>query len=343
MSTYTYYDKSHSITFGPGTFTSDGRLTGKNTWNDWHLIPTARPDVIEPEFYQKRITVPGRHGAIDASEWLSGAPIFLGRSGSWDFLIDSSRPSWQMVKDELTQYLHGKSMKCVLEDEPGRCYEGRFTVSFQSGENNSQVSIGYTLWSVTEHSVGSDSGNSVSEQSTARYVYYDKTHSITFGKGGFSADGKLSGKNTWNDWCLIPTARPDATEPEVTRSQISIPGIQGIVDTSEWLTGGPVYMDRTGSWSFIIDSSKQNLQAIKDEITEYLHGKAMKCVLEDDPNYYYEGRFTVHCQSGEGNCGVTINYILAPYAHHWNPTGDWLWDPFNFLTDRTDQAIAEKI
>lgn len=340
MSSYTYYDKSHSITFGPGPFTSDSHLTGKNTWNDWHLIPTVRPDVNEPELYQKRITIPGRHGTIDASEWLTGSPLYLNRSGNWEFLIASSRPSWQMIKDEITAYLHGKVMKCVLEDEPNRCYEGRFTVSCQSGENNSSVSIGYTLSSNAE-----DHGQSQSSANSAQvgHIYYDKTHSITFGTGAFTVEGKLTGKNTWSDWFLMPTSRPDVIEPEATRSQLNIPGIQGVVDTSEWLTGAPVYLDRSGSWEFLIDSSRPNWQAIKDEITEYLHGKAMKCVLEDDPNYYYEGRFTVHCQSGQNMSSVTIDYTLAPYAHHWNPTGDWLWDPFNFLTDRTDQATAEKI
>lgn len=175
------------------------------------------------------------------------------------------------------------------------------------------------------------------------YTYYDKSHSITFGPGPFTSDGRLTGKNTWNDWHLIPASRPDVNEPEVYKKLITVPGRSGSIDASEWLTGGPLYLDRTGSWEFLIDTSRPSWQYIKDEITKYLHGKVYKCVLQDDPNYYYEGRFTVHCQSGPNMSNVTIDYTLAPYAHHWNPTGDWLWDPFNFLTDRTDQATAEKI
>lgn len=339
MSVYTYYDKSHSVTFG-----EDPRsLNKKNTWADWHLIPTSRIDMAEPDVYQKRITVPGRHGTVDASEWLTGSPIYNDRRGSWDFIIDASRPSWQYIKDQITAYLHGKAMKCVLEDDPGRCYEGRFTVNCQSGENNSHVTISYTLSPNTEYDEDYDINNSQSDVSFQNHTYYNKEHAITFGVGSFSADGKLIGKNTWSDWFLIPTSRPDVSEPEVTRNQLSVPGIPGTIDTSEWLTGSPIYMDRSGSWEFVIDSSRPGWQYIKDEITNYLHGKTMKCVLEDDPNYYYEGRFMVHCQSGGGNSNVTIDYTLAPYAHHWNPTGDWLWDPFNFLTDRTDQATAEKI
>lgn len=175
------------------------------------------------------------------------------------------------------------------------------------------------------------------------YTYYDKTHSITFGPGPFSEYGKLNGKNTWEDWYLIPASRPDVTEPEVYRKLISIPGRSGSIDASEWLTGGPLYLDRSGSWEFIIDNSRPNWQALRDEIVDYLHGKAMKCVLEDDPLYYYEGRFYVHCQSGESNSAVSIEYVLRPYAHYWSETGDWFWDTFNFEKDRTDQWSQTKI
>lgn len=172
---------------------------------------------------------------------------------------------------------------------------------------------------------------------------YGGDHSITFGAGTFSVNGKLQGKNTWNDWYLIPDRRPDVTEASFETKMVEIPGRPGSLDNSEWILGRPIYQPRSGSWDFIVDNSRPDWITLRDQIISFLHGKRMKCVLEDDPNYYYEGRFQVQWKSGETNSAVSIGYSLTPYKKHWNPTGDWLWDPFCFETDRTDQAVAQKL
>lgn len=172
---------------------------------------------------------------------------------------------------------------------------------------------------------------------------YDGTHSITFGSGTFSERGKLTGKNTWKDWWLIPDDRPDAAEPGVITKMIEVPGRHGTLDLTDWMTGGPVYQDRSGSWKFTVDNDRPSWVQVKEDLMEYLHGKRMKCVLEDDPNYYYEGRFRVKWNSGQNYSKVTIDYVLSPYKKHWNPQGDWLWDPFNFEMDRTDMNVEEKL
>lgn len=138
------YDGSHSITFGPGTF-SGGRLQGKNTWADWWLIPSERPDIAEPGIKTKFVQIPGREDPIDLTDWLTGEPVMTDRSGSWEFIIDNSRPGWMAVRDTIVDYLHGKQMKCVLEDDPNYYYDGRFTVRCASGEKNSAVTISYQV------------------------------------------------------------------------------------------------------------------------------------------------------------------------------------------------------
>ena len=46
----------HSITFGE-----------KNTWDDWHLIPSSRPVFNPPVFREKFIDIPGVSGLLDLS------------------------------------------------------------------------------------------------------------------------------------------------------------------------------------------------------------------------------------------------------------------------------------
>ena len=50
------------------TFTDSSGVT-KNTWADWHMIPSAPPIVEPPEPYTNYVEIPGRKaGPIDLSE-----------------------------------------------------------------------------------------------------------------------------------------------------------------------------------------------------------------------------------------------------------------------------------
>lgn len=148
-------------------------------------------------------------------------------------------------------------------------------------------------------------------------------HSITFGD-----------KNTWDDWHLIPKTRPLVNPPPAKTHSIDIPGGDGTLDLTEALVGRPVYGNRTGSWEFIAENGFKPWHLLFSEIMSYLHGQSMRAVLEDDPDYYYSGRFTVNgWNSGEQYSTVTIQYDLYPYKMEIaDPDSDWLWDNFNFET-----------
>lgn len=171
---------------------------------------------------------------------------------------------------------------------------------------------------------------------------YDGTHSITFGDGTVR-DGKFVGVNTWKDWFLIPASRPDVANPGVKTNFVEIPGRDGTIDMSEYLTGKESFGDRSGSWNFLIDNGHLGWESIRLTITEFLHGKRMKCVLEDDPSWYFEGRFQVKPQSGEHNSTIEIEYVLSPYKYYILSDGQWLWDPFNFETDRVDMPEQKRL
>ena len=125
----------HSITFGE-----------KNTWDDWHLVPSSRPVFSSPSKKTASVDIPGGNGAVDLSESVSGAPIFQNRTGSIEFTVQNGFMEWQKLYSELMSYLHGKKMRAVLEDDPNYYYEGRFAVdSWSSDEHYSTVTISYTV------------------------------------------------------------------------------------------------------------------------------------------------------------------------------------------------------
>lgn len=144
-------------------------------------------------------------------------------------------------------------------------------------------------------------------------------HSITFGD-----------KNTWDDWHLIPTSRPVIAPPEPKISQIDIPGSDGVLDLSDSLTGYMNYENRTGSIEFmvvndlyyLVDTHKE-WSELYTEIMKHLHGKKMRMVLEDDPGYFYEGRFKVESwESEEHHSKITIAYDVGPYKWTMNSSID---------------------
>lgn len=146
-------------------------------------------------------------------------------------------------------------------------------------------------------------------------------HSITIGS-----------KNTWDDWYLIPSSRPVVNPPKPKTKYIDIPGADGHLDLSTALTGDIAYERREGSWEFYVDNGHDAWYNIYSDILDYLHGQLLNAVLEDDPLYYYEGRFEVNKWKSEPqNSKIVIDYNVAPYKYEtYTSLDDWLWDPFNF-------------
>lgn len=146
-------------------------------------------------------------------------------------------------------------------------------------------------------------------------------HSITFGE-----------KNTWEDWRLVPASRPVFNPPTQKTKLLEIPGGDGVIDLSQALTGYPVYQNRTGSIEFIVMNDFKRWHMAYSDIMDYLHGQNLRAVLEDDPEYFYEGRFTVNTWKSEKDWSrIVIDYNVGPYK--WSvlsSVDDWLWDPFNF-------------
>ena len=159
---------------------------------------------------------------------------------------------------------------------------------------------------------------------------------------------KFGDKNTWDDWKLVPSSRPVFNPPRQKTQYLDIPGADGVLDVSEALTGYPVFENREGSLEFIVYNDYQSYrwQMVYETISNYLHGQRMRAILEDDPNYFYEGRFQVDKWSSEKDYSrITINYTVKPYKYELLDSVDsnWLWDPFNFETDYISHMLFRSI
>lgn len=153
----------------------------------------------------------------------------------------------------------------------------------------------------------------------------------------------IGGKNTWDDWKLIPTSRPLIAPPEPKTNYVDIPGMDGELDYTEIFGPGSVkYKQRTGSWEFIVVNLEQDGFRPVDWATRYsaimtfIQGYFLTIRFEDDPAYVYKGRVRVSgWTSGEHWSTITFEYNVAPYKYPVSEgTGllDWRW---NDLFDTT--------
>ena len=160
-------------------------------------------------------------------------------------------------------------------------------------------------------------------------------HSITFGDGTVT-NGVFVGTNTWDDWHLIPSSRPVVASPGVSTNFVEIPGQDGALDISTYLTGDIAYGTRSGSFEFYVDNDHEYWENLRRKIINTIHGQKMKMCLEDDPGYYWEGRFSLNeWRSEPWNSKVVIDYVVGPYkiANVLSGSKKTVWDTFNFDTD----------
>lgn len=126
----------HSVTYGE-----------KNTWDDWHLIPTSRPLFNPPGVKTSYLDIPGANGIIDLTESLTGYPVYENRTGSQEYIVSNGYKPWDVIYSEIMNYLHGQRMKAVLEDDKAFYYEGRFSVNqWKSDKNWSLITIDYDVY-----------------------------------------------------------------------------------------------------------------------------------------------------------------------------------------------------
>lgn len=145
----------HSITF------QKTGIGNRNTWADWHLVPTSRPVIEPPEPKITQVDVPGSDGVLDLTNALCDYTHFNNRTGSIEFIVlnDFYQPvnsyeEWYVTYSKIMNYLHGQKLKMILEDDQGWYYEGRFKVNtWKSGNHYSTITIDYEVgpykWALT--------------------------------------------------------------------------------------------------------------------------------------------------------------------------------------------------
>lgn len=141
-----FYNGEHSITFGD-----------KNSWTDWHLIPTSKPVITPPTIKVKQVDIPGVNGMIDLTTVLTGYPVYSNRTGSLDFILAPGFEYWVNADTTIMEYLRGRRMTMKLADDPDHYYIGTFVVAgLKTDARNNGLTINYDLYPFKKDVLASD-------------------------------------------------------------------------------------------------------------------------------------------------------------------------------------------
>ena len=156
---------------------------------------------------------------------------------------------------------------------------------------------------------------------------YTKEHGTTF-------VDVLTGesKHTYRDFGLYPSEVNMPSPPGVQTQFIEIPGMDGTLDATEALDGNVHYEDRDYEQKYVDLNGRARWHTRYSEILNFIHGKQLRMILDDDPEWFYVGRFELDDPAPKNYKNtLEITATLKPYKYAINSTlDDWLWDPFSF-------------
>lgn len=106
---------------------------GDKKLEDWGIVTDV--EIGEAPIREKSYTVPGRMGKVDATDALTGYPIYDNRPLSMKMFIKAKTPEeYQSIIDDIQAYCHGKVRRVTFLHDNDHYYKGRLKVS--PGKNN---------------------------------------------------------------------------------------------------------------------------------------------------------------------------------------------------------------
>lgn len=148
-----------------------------------------------------------------------------------------------------------------------------------------------------------------------------------------------------SDFGLILLFEYNIGTPLAKTKIVDIPGSSGIIDLTENLTGYVPYNNRLLEMEFIYITDKgTDYQIIQSKIMNFCHGQQVKVIFDDDNKFFWTGRAEVSTSKFRGYNSIRIVVDSHPYKYSIISSADqWLWDPFNFLTDVANQLKDLKV
>ena len=141
----------------------------------------------------------------------------------------------------------------------------------------------------------------------------------------------IGDKHSYNDWGMILTNQV-ISPPVPQTNMVAVPMRDGSIDLTEALAEDIKYNDRTITLTFSVIDARNTWSAKVSEIQNYIHGKRLQIILDDDSSFYYNGRVAVNEWNSQKSVGkLVVECIVEPFKYDIISSAvDWEWDIFDF-------------
>lgn len=157
---------------------------------------------------------------------------------------------------------------------------------------------------------------------------------MIYGTRFINKDGYI--RHTYTDWGLLQVGPAVISPPDVQTYFIDVPGRDGSLDYTTALDGNVHYKSRQFKVTLKCVEKRAQLKSVYSNLLNFLHGKKIRAICDDESNFYWEGRFEVEAPkwNNVGYWTIDVKGTVDPYKYNLNTSmDDWLWDPFVFETD----------
>lgn len=141
--------------------------------------------------------------------------------------------------------------------------------------------------------------------------------------------------HTLNDWGFAIGNNNYIGTPEIIQNYIEVPGMNGMLDMTEAISGHNIYKKRVININFGGIKKRQDWDSVISDIRNKVHGQKIKITFDNDPDYYWTGRAEIIDFDRTRELGTfTLSIPNAdPYKYDINSSAEeWEWDSFNFET-----------
>ena len=139
-------------------------------------------------------------------------------------------------------------------------------------------------------------------------------------------------KHSYEDFGLILSSKEIGLPTPKTES-VSVIGRNGDLDLTDALGDDVKFENRKLSFTFSLLNGARDWTATLSNLSNYLHGKKMRIVMDADKTFYYWGRCTINKFKTDRTLAIiTVDCDVEPYKIETNSASEpWLWDVFSFV------------
>ena len=126
-------------------------------------------------------------------------------------------------------------------------------------------------------------------------------------------------KHTYDDWDLVLTGKSLGL-PSPKTSSVNVDGADGEIDISEVVSGEIKFSNRILQFEFTMTTDYEEYNELVTNIANYLHGRKLKIILDEDDDYYYYGRCQINQWKSDKRIGkIVIQCNCEPYKYTLRP------------------------